>query len=155
VKTLLQIEPDKRTHEDIEQLKHQFETNAFLVRQATELRDPVSVQSLFTHLRLAEYKAGETVFRFGDRGQLFYIIIDGEVDIRTPAPIELQDDQLTPEGLLVFCLTYFNDVNWQSITNGEKVKQRIIKELQNHTVAVLDSKFNTQDAIRALDRALA
>lgn len=113
------------------------------------------MQSLFTHLRLAEYKAGETVFRFGDRGQLFYIIIDGEVDIRTPAPIELQDDQLTPEGLLVFCLTYFNDVNWQSITNGEKVKQRIIKELQNHTVAVVDSKFNTQDAIRALDRALA
>lgn len=44
------------------------------------------------HLKMQEFAKGETVFHFGDRGQLFYIIIDGEIEIRTPSPVELENE---------------------------------------------------------------
>lgn len=56
--------------------------------------------------------AGETVFSFGDRGTEFYIIIKGEVEIRVPAPVELENDQASALGLLVFITTHFDDIYW-------------------------------------------
>jgi CRP-like cAMP-binding protein len=50
------------------------------------------VSNLYTHLRIEECKAGRKVFNYGDYGQLFYIIIEGEVEVRTPAPVELEND---------------------------------------------------------------
>jgi len=32
------------------------------------------------------------VFQYGDEGELFYIVMEGEVVIKTPAPDTLEDD---------------------------------------------------------------
>jgi hypothetical protein len=76
------------------------------------------MQNVFMHLRMAEHKAGETVFNFGDRGQLFYIIIEGEVEIRTPCLVELENEQVTPMGVLAFCINHLEDIFWDRIQSG-------------------------------------
>lgn len=92
VKALLQLEPHERSKSDIILLTEFFKNNAFFARETERARDIQTIQNLYTHLRLQESRAGSTVFKFGDRGQLFYIIIDGEVEIRTPSPVELEND---------------------------------------------------------------
>jgi hypothetical protein len=52
---------------------------------------------------------------------MFYIIIKGEVEIRTPSPIELENESATAEGILVFIVTYFEDIYWHKIYQGEKI----------------------------------
>lgn len=74
---------------------------------------------MFALLRIQECKVRETVFLFGDRGKMFYIIIKGEVEIRTPSPIELENESATAEGILVFIVTYFEDIYWKKINKGE------------------------------------
>jgi CRP-like cAMP-binding protein len=38
-------------------------------------KDPEVMQSLFRNMRLEEWPKKHTVFSYGDRGELFYIII--------------------------------------------------------------------------------
>ena len=99
-----------------------FKNNAFFKRTMEERKgDNQTIQNLFSHLRIQECKARETVFLFGDRGKMFYIIIKGEVEIRTPSPVELENESATAEGILVFIVTYFDDIYWQKIYQGEKI----------------------------------
>lgn len=91
---------------------------------------------------MQECKARETVFLFGDRGKMFYIIIKGEVEIRTPSPIELENESATAEGILVFIVTYFEDIYWQKIYQGEKIQQVFLKELMKLDVKFVNGKFD-------------
>ena len=40
--------------------------------------------NLFRNLLYLELKEKETVFKYGEVGELFYVIIDGEVSVKTP-----------------------------------------------------------------------
>lgn len=84
-----------------------FKDNDFVKKEAARAKVAQTMFNLFMHLFVQEFNAGETVFKFGDRGHHFYIVLDGEVEIRTPSPVELEEAQVTPEGLLVFCISYF------------------------------------------------
>ena len=69
-------------------------------------------------MRLIEHQPFECVFHYGDEGELFYIIIEGEVIIKTPSPDVLEDEQCTPEGFLIFCIEYFNEIVWTKLDSG-------------------------------------
>ena len=77
---------------------------------------------LFQNLRFTELDSHENVFDYGDDGDLFYIIIEGEVKIKIPAPDELEEEQCTPEGLLIFLVEYFGDVHWGDLRNGYEIR---------------------------------
>ena len=62
---------------------------------------------------MSEHTAGSIVFHYGDVGHHFYIVIKGEVEVRVPAPVELEEESATPEGLMSFIITYFQDINWK------------------------------------------
>ena len=47
---------------------------------------------MFQNLRYTELDAFENVFDYGDDGELFYIIMEGEVKIKIPAPDELEEE---------------------------------------------------------------
>ena len=95
------------------------------------------------------------MFHYGDRGSLFYIIIEGEVEIRTPSPVELDNDSATAEGILVFIVTYFDDIYWEKIYQGQKIQQVFLKELMKLNVNLTDGRFTKHDALKTLDLAIA
>ena len=49
----------------------------------------------FTYKKMMplEANAGQTLFKIGERGEYFYVILDGEVEVRVPSPIELSGEQ--------------------------------------------------------------
>jgi hypothetical protein len=73
---------------------------------------------LFQNLRLRECQPKETVFLYGERGSSFYIIIQGQVEVKTPAIVEFDVEQ---DEFFHFCLDYFSDIYWKKTTNGTKV----------------------------------
>ena len=42
--------------------------------------------SLYRNVSYLEYQNGTTVFNYGEQGELFYIILEGEVIIKVPMP---------------------------------------------------------------------
>lgn len=59
-------------------------------------RDEKTNLQLCKNLKMEEFEPGETVFEYMAEGDLFYIIIEGEVEVRVPLPIELEDEDATP-----------------------------------------------------------
>ena len=57
---------------------------------------------LYRNLRLIKMPAKQIVFNFGDEGDTFYIILEGEVLIRSPSPVVLESANLSPWRLLMF-----------------------------------------------------
>ena len=49
---------------------------------------------------------------------------------------------MTPEGLLVFCISYFEDIYWEKVTNGEKVRLLILDEVEMLGVSVVNGHFD-------------
>jgi len=47
--------------------------------------------NIYKHLRYEALQKGQIVFKYGDRGSLFYIIISGKIDVYTPTPVDLED----------------------------------------------------------------
>ena len=96
------------------------------------------------------------MFEFGDRGSHYYIIIEGEVLIKTPSPIELDGQKATPEGLLIFIVDYYQDIRWDKISNSDKVQEMFLKELNRLNVEVNEQGyFDTNEALKALDAAIS
>ena len=104
----------------IQLLIDHFKTNKFLAETAST-RDSETVFTLYRNLRMQECEPGEPVFRYGDRGGFFYIIIDGEVEVRTPSPVELDEESATPEGLLSFIVSFYHDIYWDKVPAGDRV----------------------------------
>ena len=76
---------------NISKLMAYFANNTFLQDKQKKL-DKSSVQYLFRHLFFLEIDRNENVFNYGDEGDLFYIIIEGEVSIKTPFPDVLEEE---------------------------------------------------------------
>ena len=116
-----------------------------------------TIQYLYRNLRFCELKPRQQVFQYGDEGELFYIVMEGEVVIKTPAPDTLEDDQCTPEGLLIFLIEYFHEIQWKLLRDGERVRNLFVKELEAVYIYVsYEGHFSkqVQDVLAALDKAL-
>ena len=73
---------------------------------------------LYQNLRFLEIEEDDTVFKYGDEGNLFYIIMEGEVIVKTPSPDELDEEYVTPEGFLLYMVEYYRDIEWSVLNNG-------------------------------------
>jgi len=56
-----------------------FKDNQFFVQEKKRTNDSSLMDNLLRNMKLEEFQRGEMVFRFGDQGETFYIIISGEV----------------------------------------------------------------------------
>lgn len=83
--------------------------------------------------------------------------MDGEVVIKTPAPDVIEDDQCSPEGLLIFLIENFHEIHWKKIREGDRIKQTLIKELDSLNIQVSPDGYLSKDigtVLAALDKAL-
>ena len=76
-----------------------------------------------------ELEAGETVFNYGDVGDLFYIVISGEISVKTPFPEVLEDDTAQPYPVLIYFLNFFQDIDWSSLPDGNQIRLLIIEKI--------------------------
>lgn len=81
---------------------------------------------MFHSLGLEVVKGGKTLFHYGEPGTTFYILMEGEVEIRVPTPVEISGATNCPEGLIVFLINYFDIIFWEKIPNGFKVKKELV-----------------------------
>lgn len=58
----------------VEFFKYKFEFNSRAYRE------------VINTLHLKQYPAGRVVFNFGDKGDFFYVVLQGSVSIRIPNP---------------------------------------------------------------------
>ena len=88
------------------------------------------MSNLFRNLLYLELEEKETVFKYGEVGELFYIIIDGEVSVKTPYLDSLEGSQTKPFQLLSYFITHFKYIDWNSIKGSINVRQMIISEAE-------------------------
>ena len=76
IRSILKCEPRERLTRQIATLANFFKNNTFIRNEnARNAKDPEVMLSLFRNMRLEEMPRNQTVFKYGDRGELFYIII--------------------------------------------------------------------------------
>ena len=76
IRSILKFEPRERLSRQIQTLQNYFKSNTFIkTEMQRNAKDPEVMQSLFRNMRLEEWPKQHTVFNYGDRGELFYIII--------------------------------------------------------------------------------
>ena len=102
----------------------------------------------------AKGRAGEVLFSYGDRGENFYIILSGEVELKTPSPVELTGKKATPAGVLSFFVNFYENILWHNYDRGEYLKEMFIDEIRTLGVSVIDGKFDKLDCLKVFDRAI-
>ena len=70
------------------------------------------------HLTWAEFCENQTVFEYGDRGDTFYVVLGGSVDIYTPSTVGVS--QVVP-----FFVENVDEILWREIEGGTKIKKLI------------------------------
>lgn len=128
MESILKQEPSERFSNELSQLNRYFKNNLFF-RQQANLFEEKTIQYLFQHMRYAEYAPEDYVFHYGEEGNLFYIIMEGEVIIKTPAPENIEGEQATPEGFLIYLIEYFDEIQWNRMMDGREVRSIFLKEL--------------------------
>ena len=89
-----------------------------------------TVNYLYRNLRMLKLGAGDIVMSYGDEGDLYYIILEGEVVVRIPHAHFLENEHCTPVGLLMFLIEYFNDVLWWMLKDGEQIRILLVEALK-------------------------
>ena len=154
IRAILFKEPKERSSQEIKQVQKRFKDNKFFQTVLKE-RDEKTFFELCERLRLEEYSQSAIVFNYGDIGQLFYIVVEGEVDVKVPSPVILEEDSATPEGLISFIMLYFNDLHWERLYMGKRIIQLIFSELRACDVEVGPSgTFDTKTALEAIDQRI-
>ena len=82
----------ERTKADISLLVQYFEDNHYFRKQRDEGLEKKTLENLLRMMRLKAFEAGEKVFDCGDEGNLFYVIMEGEVLIKVPTHIILSPE---------------------------------------------------------------
>ena len=85
--------------------------------------------NIFRNLQYEEKQINDVIFKYGDRGAKFYIIITGQVEVFTPMTVDLENEAATPYGILAFIVCYFRDIYWQKINFGDKIRRLFQEEL--------------------------
>ena len=77
---------------------------------------------LYRKVQYLELYKDETVCQYGDPGDLFYIILKGEVIVKTPSPDIIEGSQLSPIGFLIYVNQYFRDIQWNTLKHGSRIR---------------------------------
>ena len=88
-----------------------------------------TIMYLYRNMRYEEFGPSDIVFNYGDQGDLFYIIMEGEVIVKTPAPEVIEDDQATPEAFIIYIIEYFQEIYWEKLPEGNYLRDLFLKEL--------------------------
>ena len=85
-------------------------------------------------------------------GHHFYIVIAGEVEVRVPAPVELEEESATPEGLMSFIITYFQDINWKVTDMAQTILLLFYNELDRLYIKIDQfGKFDQRRVLKIFD----
>ena len=76
---------------------------------------------------MVEKPAGDTVFNYSERGELFYIILDGQVYVRTVSPVELRDCDATV--LINFIIKNYPNIYWDKVPKAAEILDLFTKEV--------------------------
>ena len=132
VQIILKIAPEKRSKADIERLDTFFLDNNFF-RETKHNLEAKTVNYLYRNILYQEHDVGETVFNYGEMGKLFYIILEGEVIVKTPGPHILEgEENVNPQSVLLYLIKYFRDIDWIDIINGEIIRRLLAFELASY-----------------------
>ena len=94
-------------------------------------RDEKTYNDLCKRLRLEEYESNAIIFDYGDVGEHFYVILEGEVEVRIPSPIVLDLEFSNPKGVLSFIIRHFHEIYWPQINKGLTIRSIIAAEMRN------------------------
>ena len=97
IELTLSTEPQSRTVKKLLALNTHFRHVSVFSKLQEESE---TLLALYKNLKFLRISKGETIFEFGDDGDLFYIVLSGEVSIYTPHSVLLTDKQLQPSYLL-------------------------------------------------------
>lgn len=93
---ILMKHEDKRTYDDICVLRARFRSMDFMKR-TTAFLGPRQEDALCRHLTTERVEAGQFVFDAGDRGDKYYVVLTGEVQVLLPKPGDEVDDAVKGE----------------------------------------------------------
>ena len=82
---------------------------------------------------------------YGDEGDLYYIILEGEVIVRIPQAHILEEEQFSPLGLLMFLIEYYNDIMWSMLNHGDTIKELLFEALKKVGFNPSDKSVVTND----------
>jgi CRP-like cAMP-binding protein len=116
---------------------HYLRSNTFLKDQMAK-NDAQSLQDLFQALKYEDCPKGETVFKYGEAGVLFYVILSGEVEIKVPQPYDITEK--TPAELLICLVTHYESICWDMLPNGFTIKRELKEQL-----AIMGLSLTAQD----------
>ena len=112
VESILKLEPAERTSRNITTILRFFKNNAYFEKQK-EIHGEKIIQFLIRKMRFKASEKNEMVFHFGDIGELFYIIMDGEVIIKVPSPAIIEGEKAAAKAfLLEYLVEQFEIVHW-------------------------------------------
>ena len=89
VENILKLDPEQRMKKDLTRLTDYFQNNKFF-REQSQNFEKATIQFMYRNMHFLELQKGQEVFKYGDVGELFYIVMDGEISIKTPFPEELE-----------------------------------------------------------------
>jgi hypothetical protein len=109
-----------------------------------------SLRYLIQHLQYAENETDDTVFKWGARGDLFYIMYEGMVEVRVPAEIEVE---ISPDNFLLYLLDHYKLICWKKTHNGKEIANLIIDEYKYQSET--EEKVSVEEMVDFLRAKLA
>ena len=105
-------------------------------------------------MRFCQHEAGSLVFKYGDEGDLFYIILDGEVAVIVPGPHTLVGYETTRLGFLNWVVENFDSVHWDNMPGRDRIRSYLLTEMYILGVRIRDSDdyFDIEQARRILKK---
>ena len=68
-----------------------------------------AVIKCFKAMKYVFHNKGDCIFKYGDEGYYFYIILKGKVAVKILLPVEKEFDQ---DELQEYLLKYYDDISW-------------------------------------------
>ena len=118
IEQILHLDPSARSTRNLERLDMYFSVNNFFIEHKKKLEEK-TLHLLLRNIGIYECNQDDFVFKYGEMGRLFYIILEGEVIVKTPAPHLLEGEELVnPKAVLLYLIRYFQDIDWKSLLHG-------------------------------------
>lgn len=97
---IMQKPSRERSEHDLTTLEHFFSSYQVFAELKNLNCDRESMLLAFKDVRLRTFKQGETVFRYGDPGQEFFVILNGRVQVLVPTLVRFDSKEAFYEELL-------------------------------------------------------
>eukprot|EP00347_Sterkiella_histriomuscorum_P011137 403373617 len=122
---ILKKPPEQRQKKEIFKLEDYFVNNLFF-KNLVKDTDKETTYHCYKIMNYQIFQPGETIFYYGDIGSLFYIILRGEVAVKIPTALDLE---ISPDDLFIFCIQYYDDIEWQKFPSSENIRSEIKSEI--------------------------